>query len=557
MKLSLSLVLLGLAPAPAFALARPPAGALAQETPESLVQQGRALLAQNKANEALPLFERADQLASGALATHQWVLRCWMQMGRINDALDAIDKLAKTEKGPAIDYLYGMGFWFTAKDRLAQNAGGAIIGMNFGDACTYLKKCTQADEKSYPDAWLALAESAWYAQELDTARAAAEKACAVEPKDVPAHLMLGQIAFSQYVTVASDEAQKDKAAAHMQAARAAFEATDALLSGCSTPADRAQRAQAQKQLGDLACWAKDKVAAGKAYGRALGYDPNVAKIDELYRGIAASFDKEFAEIFLGAIELAEKTFVESWGAENAGDATILWWLGWARLDQKQFDKAEEAFAGAVKKWPQYTNAWFFIGVCRYSRQNFDGAVAAMSRHYKENRDDMVSTVLQNKDRYLAILDSLVGKAAEKQSNVEAAQLSEVQALAEPKTSRYWNNAALFWRDAGDGLRRTNPGETEQKLAVQYFETAFQEYEKALELEPGNPNYLNDTAVMLHYYLDRDLERAKSLYQKAAERAAALLEKKGLAQADKEAYQIALRDSKNNLAKLEKGIKTQG
>lgn len=553
---SLSLVLLGLLPAPTLALPALPTAARAQETPEALVQQGRALLVQNKAVDALPLFERADQLSGGKLATRLWVLRCWMQMGRINDALDAIDKLAKTEKGPAIDYLYGMGFWFTAKDRLAQNAGGAIIGMNFGDATTYLKKCTAADDKSWPDAWLALAESAWYSQDLESARAAAEKACAVEPKDAPAHLLLGQIAFSQYVTVASDEAQKDKAAAHMQAARAAFEACDALLAGCSTPADRAQRGQAQKQLGDLACWAKDKAAAEKAYGRALGYDPNAAKIDELYRGIAASFDKEFAEVFLATIELAEKTFVESWGAENTGDATILWWLGWARLDQKQYDKAEEAFAGAVKKWPQYFNAWFFIGIARYSRQNFDGAIAAMSRHYKENRDDMVATVQQNKDRYLAILDSLVGKAAESQEIVAAAQLSEVQALAEPRTSRYWNNAALFWRDAGDGLRR-NPGETEQKLALQYFETAFQEYEKALELEPENPNYLNDTAVMLHYYLDRDLERAKSLYQKAAERAAALLEKKGLSVADKEAYQIALRDSKNNLAKLEKGIKTQG
>ena len=63
--------------------------------------------------------------------------------------------------------------------------------------------------------------------------------------------------------------------------------------------------------------------------------------------------------------------------------------------------------------------------------------------------------------------------------------------------------------------------------------------------------------MLHYYLDRDLERAKALYTKAAERAQALLEKKGLSAADRELYSTALRDSKNNLAKLEKGIKTQG
>jgi hypothetical protein len=63
--------------------------------------------------------------------------------------------------------------------------------------------------------------------------------------------------------------------------------------------------------------------------------------------------------------------------------------------------------------------------------------------------------------------------------------------------------------------------------------------------------------MLHYCLDREPERAKALYQKSFERAQALLERKDLSQADRELYQIALRDSKNNLAKLEKGIKTQG
>jgi len=528
----------------------------AQESPDTLVQQGRALLSRNKADQALPLFVRADELGKHALSTHMWVLRCQMQLGKINDTLDAIDKLAKTEKGPDLDYLYGMGFWFIAKDRMAQNAGGAIIGMNFADAVTFLKKATAADGKRYFDAWLPLAESAWYAQDLPGARAAAEQACKAEPQDAPAFLMLGQIAFSQYIGVRADEAQKAQADAHIAAARAAFEKADALLAPSNEKADRAQRAQAQKQLGDIASWTKDKTAAGAAYGRALGLDPDVVKIEQLFSQLAGSFEKEFAELFLGIMETAEQTFVATWGAENPGDATLLWWLGWARLDQKQYETAETAFAGAVKKWPGYTNAWFFIGVSRYSRQDYKGAIESIARHCKENRDDLVATVQQNPERYLAILDFLVGKCAEAQSNLQAAQFSEVQGLAAGKTSRYWNNAGLFWRDAGDGLMRDKTA-PDKKLATQYYEAALKDYETALALEPEHPNYLNDTAVMLHYCLDRDLERAKKLYQKAQERAAALLEKTDLSPADRELYQTALRDSKNNLAKLEKGIKTQG
>jgi len=226
------------------------------------------------------------------------------------------------------------------------------------------------------------------------------------------------------------------------------------------------------------------------------------------------------------------------------------------MEQKQYESAETAFAGAVKKWPEYYNAWFFIGVCRYSHQDWKGAIEAIARHCKENKDDLVATVQQNPARYLSILDFLVGKCAEAGEKVTAAQFSEVQALASGKDSRYWNNAGLFWRDAGDELRR-GKNEKNHKLAMEYYETALKAYERALALEPEHPNYLNDTAVMLHYCLDREPERAKALYQKSYERAQALLEKKDLSPADRELYQIALRDSKNNLAKLEKGIKTQG
>jgi hypothetical protein len=63
-------------------------------------------------------------------------------------------------------------------------------------------------------------------------------------------------------------------------------------------------------------------------------------------------------------------------------------------------------------------------------------------------------------------------------------------------------------------------------------------------------------VILHYYLDRDLARAKEMYRKAAARAKEELAKPDLKPDLRELYETALRDSTNNLAKLEKGEKRE-
>lgn len=551
--LTLSLCLYGLSPWPNPA---PLAPALSsQETPERWIQEGRALLALGKASEALPLFEKADQVGGGKLATRMWVLRAWLETGKTNQALDAIDQLAKDNKGSEIDYLYGMGFHFVAKQRMAENAGGAIIGMNFADSVTYLKSALKADSARYWDAQLALAESAWFTQELDTAISAALQATQLAPKSANAHYLLGQIAFSQFVAAQADAAAKESAPQHAQRAQSAFQTTIDLLADSQLPQDRSFRAQAATKLGNLHCWRKEKEAAIQSYGLALGLDPSTVDFATVLGSMNAQFEKDGPTAFLAALDLGALNFPKVWGPENNGDATLLWWLGWARLEQAQYEAAETAFAGAVKKWPQYYNAWFFIGVSRYSRQDYNGAITALLRHYEENKDDLVSTVMQNPARYLAVLDFLIGKCAGER-NLEAGMFSEVQALAAPEVSRYWNNAGLFYRDAAERPRHSENAE-ERARAMQWVEKAYELYSRALAVEPENPAYLNDTAVMLHYYLDRDLERAKEMYKQANARAKVLLERKDLKPDERELYRIAERDSRNNLARLEKGIKTNG
>ena len=67
------------------------------------------------------------------------------------------------------------------------------------------------------------------------------------------------------------------------------------------------------------------------------------------------------------------------------------------------------------------------------------------------------------------------------------------------------------RVSAAGGRELRAGVPSAQLG-ELWERILAAYERALELEPQNPNYLNDTAVVLHYYLIRDLDRARALYE---------------------------------------------
>src|SRR5262249_50340064 len=96
--------------APVLALSLAIAGrAPARDQVGDLIAHGRELLESGRAEEAQKLFDQAAVLDKSTLRTRTWVLRSWMDQGRINDSLDAIDELSKKgAKGVEIDYLYGM-----------------------------------------------------------------------------------------------------------------------------------------------------------------------------------------------------------------------------------------------------------------------------------------------------------------------------------------------------------------------------------------------------------------------------------------------------------------
>jgi tetratricopeptide (TPR) repeat protein len=478
-----------------------------------------------------------------------WVIRGWMEDGRINDALNAIDGLDREGlKGASIDYLYGMAFALKARGYIALGTGGSEIGMSLDDAVMYLERAVKEDPELARDAFLPLAEAAWYGQKLDVARPAAEKAVARASADPDAHFMLGRVALSQYSAERVTAENVAAADANWETARKAL-AKAAELMGKPTDAARVdQLARIRVDLGHTYVWKEKFDEARREYAEAISWKPGLVDMARVHSLIGG-------ERFRGMMEMAASSMEGHPGTHDADVAAVQWWLGWARYEQKDYAQADKAFSTAAAKWPEYVNSWFYIALSRYHQQDYEGSVAALRRHFDEDPSDLVATIGQSSETNLRIVDFLVGWLAKKDRFEEAAILSDVQAAVDPKNPRFWNNVGLFRRDAGDALRDSGrPGAAEE--AVAEYEKSWAAYGKALEIEPENPAYLNDAAVILHYCLDRDLERAKAMYEKSQERAKIELARTDLTPEVRKVFEIALRDSKNNLEKLARGEKRE-
>src|SRR4029079_8236285 len=216
---------------------------------------------------------------------------------------------------------------------------------------------------------------------------------------------------------------------------------------------------------------------------------------------------------LAVLEAGAKGFAEHAAADDKSDATLLWWLGKARLDEKKYAEAETALQAAVKKQPEYWNSWYYIALARYNQQKFEEAIAALRKNFADNPGDLVNSIDTSREFSLPIVEFLAGWAFGKHKLEDAVFVAELEVPVDPQHSRFWNTLGLFSRDAGDALKKSKKAEDKTRMNA-LWEKALAAYERAVSLSPDDPNYLNDLAVVLHYNLHRDLDRAKSLYEKA-------------------------------------------
>lgn len=523
-----------------------------QQSAAELVASGRALFESGKAAEAELLFTRAVELEPALFEARFWQIRSWIALARVNDSLNATDELSdQGQEGPAMDYLYGMAFHAKAKGYLATGVDGGSIAMSFGDATTFLANATAADADRFSDAFFPLAEAAWHSQQLEVALAAITEATRRDPKNAEAHFLQGRILMSRYTAAKGDGTAEADVAALLDSGLAAFVETTKLLGKPKDAALISLMAKAYVQTAFCYAWKQSHVELVTAASNALGWNPG--DVDFGWVQSQMTDNKEF----ISCLTEGGKQYAGRYGEKDQGDATLRWWLGWAHFTERQYADAEREFTAAVTKFPTYVNCWFYIALSRYHERNYDGAIASFKTHWERAPANAIESLTPNKNDNLAILDYLVGHCAKAGRNLDAAVLCELQAETAQSVDRYWNNVGLFYRDGGEALARSSKP-AERDSAMDYYEKSWAGYQRAIGCDPENPAYLNDGAVLLHYYLDRDLEKAIEMYKLAETNALRLLEDESLSKEKRELFRIALRDSKNNRklleAKLEKDAK---
>ena len=229
-------------------------------------------------------------------------------------------------------------------------------------------------------------------------------------------------------------------------------------------------------------------------------------------------------------------------AKDSPDDPMLRWfegMAWYGAAPRDWKKVRKAFEAVLDLEPSFTNANFFLA---------QGAFDEGSRLLADEEEKRAGQAFRFSGakwaKYLgdfgeghvndAALADRIAWLVTKSTLKDAVNLLQWLTRARPGDAEAWQNLGFF-------LRETR--KHEESLAA---------YEKALEIAPEDPQILNDAAVILHYYLKRDDEIALAWYAKAAGIAIAQLESSDLDDDAKARTEVALRDSRTNISRLEKG-----
>lgn len=531
---------------------------------DDLIEQGRDKLAKNEAAAARALFDSAAALPGGEERAVIWQIRASMGIDSMNDVLKRIDQLARTRDDAGIDYLFGMAFAVKAQQALDAGLTDGTIGMQMADSQTFLASAVKANGKLYSDAYPTLAHVAYMNSDMDAAINAADKAIGYYPESATSWGRRGRIQLQRFIKLQS-EAGEDEA----QLAAAITVGEDAVKSlekaikfiGTSTSDGRVtERAELYEQLALTHAWLENPTAMQDAYANAMAWDPSILDFGQLWNTLGGGFVKTLTK--------GHERFTGRWGSDSPADATLLWYLGYARYTALQqaerefnddasaeFDQAAAELKASVTKWPAYSNGLWYAGLALYATGDFVGAADTFIDFWQLDPSGTVATFEADKERSLPRIEYIIGQLVDSEglrslADLEklrkAATLAEICANTVKPAGIHWSYQGLFLRDYGDAMERNRQFKPGSEESLEIFEASLAAYERALALEPENPNFMNDLAVVLHYNLNRDLERALKLYTEAEVIAQRLMDDPEVSEERKQQFiTIALTDSGNN------------
>jgi tetratricopeptide (TPR) repeat protein len=427
--------------------------------------------------------------------------------------------------------------------RMAKSGRGSA-GLHLQDAARNFERAIDgADDADYPMALQLLAECRYELGEFEASREAAMRAVAAfaatpatENRTAAANALLlaGKCDLQRFVTAVQSEKQGGERDARGKPVLS--RGTVELASRAAAAFERARGelpGEATTQLALVYQWLEQPAAVMREYEQGMRAAPQATAIHDAYIGWMR--DQGHIEELVGAYA----QFVR----ENPGTPILRWHQGraiYTRADQLRADgnfhgaiagytKADGVFADYLAMMPAHADgvgSWRALcqlamarcaadmGDLRSAEQHLFAAGDA-SPHATEYPEGAPALVDSFGNHFTGCVGAIATALTESGDDALANALAFNERVLQRWPDRWgflYNNAALGARDLG--VRKAQLGE--DAAAKDLWERSYGYYQKAVALVPDDARIVNDCGLMLIYHLDRDLEHARSLFDRAIE-----------------------------------------
>jgi tetratricopeptide (TPR) repeat protein len=409
-------------------------------------------------------------------------------------------------------------------DPMTQNDGYMLIQ----DSVNFLRKATEVEAKS-PDACLELANTLYELYDLEGADAAAAEALQRKSGLIDALLLRGDVSFALYTQGKSGDLDAEEVQSRWA------QGVDCYKKVCNRDKENTR---AYLGLGGLYEWEQKWPEAKEAYLNTLLVDGE--NNQAFMRLLIIYGQNESLGVLSKELDKVLAAVKKRHPSEEPRQATALYYQGRALLQEGEYAGSIEALEKSAGLNEQFaTCVSYYICRAAYGAEDLDRAADEVVGTMRSDPDGLVyfmqndhefSTKVYVPMRYVTIHLINAGRLE------DAREFCGLLVRLVTGDHSLFNDYGLLCRDTGQ------------------FEEAYSAYSKALELEPQNPGYLNDCALILHYYLHRDMDRVKTMYEQAIEEANKLLENKAEMDPNTtEIVQTALQDATRNLELYNRGI----
>ncbi|MHC5210840.1 MAG: tetratricopeptide repeat protein [Planctomycetota bacterium] len=212
-------------------------------------------------------------------------------------------------------------------------------------------------------------------------------------------------------------------------------------------------------------------------------------------------------------------------------------LAWLYEADEQPTKAVRAAAEILERVEGADLTTLYHLATRYAAESqWEPAGEALWQMARRRPDELTQRLRAEEDTtdVARRLNWAAGALVAAGNGVEARDALAPVVAADPQDGDLWNNFGFLCRETRE------------------YEQAYEAYEKALSFQPDNPRLMNDTGLILHYYLHRDYDRAADLYARAVEKADEALQADELTDEQRAELELARTDAVGNLQKLAAG-----